>query len=350
MKNLLKIFGFFLCFLMLFSKGDGMAGDQKLVWVSYGGGRYGQSQRLAFFEPFSLNTGVKVIETAWGAEYSKLKAMVKSGKVKWDIVEINNSGMKIGVKDGLFEKIDYDKIKVSKNDCFAGTLTTYGIGSIYWPTMLMWNTQVFPGGNHPKNWADFWNVKKFPGDRSLQDTPGGNLEFALLADGVPEDKLYPLDVDRAFKKLDEIKPHIYVWWSKGAQPPELVGSKEVVMSSVWVGRWWNAMREGITVNGTFNEGAMEIDYWVIPKGAPNKEAVYKFFNWYFSNPDNHAWHALDFNVGFIVKNAAKYMNKEQLSHLPSSPENFAKQFQLNSDWWAKNLEKMNERWQEWKLE
>lgn len=350
MKIMMKSFVLALCAAMLFGTSLAMAASEKMVWVSYGGGRYGQSQRLAFYEPFSLNTGVNVIETAWGSEYSKLKAMVQSGKVDWDVVECAPSGMKLAIRDGLLEKIDYSKITVPKSVCFDGALMPYGIGSISWPTMLMWNTDVFSGDDHPNSWADFWNVSKFPGDRSLQDTPRGNLEFALLADGVPKDKLYPLDVERAFKKLDEIKPYVAVWWSKGAQPPELVGSKEVVMSSVWVGRWWNAMRESVPVNGTFNEGAMEIDYWVIPKGAPNKETVYKFYNWYLKNPDNHAWHALDFNVGFIVKDASKYLTDAQLAHLPSSPENFAMQFQLNSEWWVDNLEKMNERWQEWKLE
>jgi len=322
----------------------------ELVWVSYGGGRYGKSQRIAFFDPFTKETGIKTVGTAWGAEYSKLKAMVKSGKVEWDLVEVTPSILRLGIKEGLFEPLDYKIIKVDPNDFHEKALTPYGIASIYWPTMLMYNSELYPGKSHPNSWADFWNVEKFPGPRSLEDTPRGNLEFALLADGVPKDKLYPLDIDRAFKKLDEIKPYITVWWSQGALPPRLVSTQQVVMSSVWIGRWWTAMQEGAPVNATFNEAAMEVDYWVIPKGAKNKENAMKFLAWYVNRPDRHAWHAKDFNVGVGPKKADNYLDKQTLAHLPTAPENFKKEFVINDKWWTENLEEVTERWQLWKLE
>src|SRR5205823_2462578 len=89
------------------------------------------------------------------------------------------------------------------------------------------------GGTQPKSWADWWDVKKFPGARSMRDHPVDNLEFALIADGVAMDKLYPLDVDRAFKKLDQIKPHVNVWWSTGQQPAQLLLDKQFWIDDAW---------------------------------------------------------------------------------------------------------------------
>lgn len=326
------------------------SGDGELVWVSYGGGRYGKSQDLAFYTPFQNDTGIKTIETAWGAEYSKLKAMVKSGNVKWDIVEVTPSVLERGIQEGLFEKLDYSKIDVDEKEAYEGTLREYGVASIIWPTMMMWNSDVYPKDEpHPDSWADFWNTEKFPGPRCLQDTPRVNLEIALLADGVPKDELYPIDVDRAFNKLDEIKDDVVVWWSKGAQPPQLVSSESAVMCSVWIGRWWTAKREGQPVSATFNGGAMEIDYWAIPKDAPNKENAHKFLKWYMNHPMNQSWHARDFNVGVPLKSANEYLTSEELSHLPTSSNNIEKGFNLNSEWWTENLEEMVERWEMWKL-
>lgn len=354
MKNL-KLIGvlFLVTTLITFGAFIGVAkteGEGELVWVSYGGGRYGQSQNLAYFEPFQTDTGIKTIETAWGAEYSKLKAMVESGNVKWDIVEVTPSVLIRGVKEGLFTKLDYDKIDVKKSEVIEGSLRDYGIATIIWPTMLMYNTDVYgEGRTPPSSWEDFWDTNKYPGPRTLQDTPRGNLEFALLADGVPRDELYPLDVERAFDKLDEIKDEVKVWWSKGAQPPQLVSNKEANMGSVWIGRWWTAMREGQPVNATFNQGALEIDYWAIPNGAPNKENALKFLKWYLNHPMNQAWHAKDFNCGVPLKAANKYLTQEELSHLPTSGSNIDKEFRLNSEWWAENLEEIVEKWQMWKL-
>ena len=114
-----------------------------------------------------------------------------------------------------------------------------------------------------------WDVKRFPGPRSMRNHPIDNLEFALIADGVPMDKLYPIDFDRAFKKLDQIKPHVTVWWSTGQQPAQLLLDKEVVLATGWNGRFYDLIKKGAPVEIEWNEGALKQGSFVIPKGAKN---------------------------------------------------------------------------------
>ena len=103
----------------------------------------------------------------------------------------------------------------------------------------------------------------------MRNHPTDNLEFALIADGVPMDKLYPIDFDRAFKKLDQIKPHVTVWWTTGQQPAQLLLDKEVVLATGWNGRFYDLIKKGAPVEIEWNEGALKQGSFVIPRGAKN---------------------------------------------------------------------------------
>ena len=115
---------------------------------------------------------------------------------------------------------------------FPEAKNEYGFGYQYFSTIMAWRK----GAKEPKNFTEFFDTKAFPGKRCLPDFPHYCLPFALQAAGVPIDKLFPLDVDLAFKKLNEIKKDVAVWWKAGAQPPQLMKDNEVQYAICWSGR------------------------------------------------------------------------------------------------------------------
>ena len=145
------------------------------------------------------------------------------------------------------------------------------MGSDIYATILAWRTDKY-GRSGPKSWADFWDVQKFPGRRAFHKHPIDMLEIALLADGVPKDKIYPIDMDRAFKKLDQIKPHVQVWWTGGAQTTQMLQSGEVDMLPTWNGRAQAVIDAGGPVEIGWNQGLYALEGWVIPKGDPQGRA------------------------------------------------------------------------------
>ena len=148
-------------------------------------------------------------------------------------------------------------------------MTPYSVAYEFYSSVLAYSQKKFSAGAAPQSWADFWDVKKFPGRRALRNHPLATLEAALMADGVAPDKLYPLDVDRAFKKLEEIKPHITVWWTSGAQSAQLLNDGEVDMVMAWNGRVSALTKEGAKVAYTYNQGILQSTSLCILKDAPN---------------------------------------------------------------------------------
>jgi len=177
------------------------------IVVNHSGGAMGSAMRKAFFAGYEKKYGIRVVETS-PADFGKLRAMVDSGNVEWDVTEIGGQDAIRAQEMKLVEKID-DKI-VDRSKYPEKARSQYVFASSVYTTIIGYRTDVFKGGSQPKGWADWWDVKKFPGARSMRDHPTDNLEFALIAEGVPMDKLYPIDFDRAFKKLDQIKPHVSV--------------------------------------------------------------------------------------------------------------------------------------------
>ena len=171
------------------------------------------------------------------------------------------------------------------DDFLPGAVLDCGIGTISWSTIFAYSADVYPGDSGPKNWADFWDVEKFPGKRGMFSSPIFNLEFALLADGVPTDQIYDVlksagGIDRAFAKLAEIKEHV-IWWAagEGHVPPQLLSDGEVVMTTAWNGRIYNAVvAEGKNLVIVWDGQGMDYDFWVIPKGHPELDLAYKFLN------------------------------------------------------------------------
>ena len=247
-----------------------------LTFASFGG-VYQEAQREGWLKPYTALTGVQFAESEESSN-ATIKAQVESGNVSWDVVDVGNDFGLDGNAD-LLEPLDYTLIK--QDEILDGFATTYRVGDITYGVVLAYNTDK-TAGKVPEGWADFFDTAKIPGKRGLwKYSTGGVLEFALMADGVKPADLYTpkLDVERAIKKLDTIKDDI-VWWESGAQSQELIGSGEVAMSMIWNGRGYSAKHtDNKPVEMQWNQQILTADYFVVPKGTPNKQVAMEFIAW-----------------------------------------------------------------------
>ncbi|MBW2058429.1 MAG: ABC transporter substrate-binding protein [Deltaproteobacteria bacterium] len=330
-----------------------IAGESKELVIASWGGAFQKAQREAYFDPFEKATGIKVIDVS-PPKASKVKAMVQSGNVEWDVVVAAGGIFMPCLKQGLVEKIDYKYFdKETLEGLYPEAKKPHAVGTFYFSYVMAYSTEVYSKAHHPRNWAEFWDVKKFPGPRTLHDlsTAGvGGWEFALLADGFPKDQIYVNpDLDRAFKKLTEIKPYVVKWWRQGAEPGQLFMDKEVVLGSAYNGRVQRLKEQGGPVDYIWNEGVICLEYFFIPKGAPNYENALKFIA-FASKPGRQAHFSKLFAYGPVNKDAFKLLTEERAHVLPSYPENKEKQVLLRDEWCPDNTPKVIERWNTWILE
>jgi putative spermidine/putrescine transport system substrate-binding protein len=217
---------------------------KKIVFASWGGS-YQDAEKASYCDPFVAKTDAVVLQDG-PMNNAKFRTMVDSGKPDWTVVDVTIEFLYNGVQSNLFEKLDLSKIHtdrippVYRHD--------YGIGCITWSYNIGFNTKTFPKGKHPQSWADVFDLKRFPGNRTLRDRVAPMLEIALMADGVPVDQLYPLlatekGVDRAFAKLDTIKQHVN-WWETNSQSQQLLVDGEVSCGVILNGRVYDAAMKG----------------------------------------------------------------------------------------------------------
>ncbi|MNO69508.1 Spermidine/putrescine-binding periplasmic protein precursor [compost metagenome] len=312
---------------------------QSMSFVSWGGTTQ-DAQKQAWAEPFSKESGIKVVQDG-PTDYGKLKAMVESGNVQWDIVDVEADFALRAASEGLLEPLDFNVIKRDRID--PRFVSDHGVGSFYFSFVLGYNEGKL-GANKPVDWTALFDTKTFPGKRALYKWPSpGVLELALLADGVPADKLYPLDLDRAFKKLDTIKKDI-VWWGGGAQSQQLLASGEASLGQFWNGRVYALQQDGAPVGVSWKQNLVMADFLVIPKGAKNKDAAMKFL----ANASSAEGQA-----EFANKTAYAPVNVDSVAKLdkdlaPNLPTAYAQdQVTLDFAYWAKNGQAIAARWNEW---
>jgi putative spermidine/putrescine transport system substrate-binding protein len=278
------------------------AADQ-ITFVSQGGA-YQKAQTVAILDPAAKKLGITVNQDSAPDAWPVIKTQAASGKPTWDVVDTPTGYCLRGGEQGLIEKLDFSKLP---------------------------NAAAMP----PNTWADCWDVKKFPGRRALRNHPIATLEAALMADGVAPDKLYPLDVDRAFKKLDEIKPHITVWWTSGAQSAQLLNDGEVDMEMAWNGRVSAVANEGAKVAFTYNQGILQSTSLCILKGAPNMATAIRFLN---EAVDPVLQANLPLHIDYGPANPKAFdtgvIKPERAAQLPSSPDNVRKQALMSYAWWS----------------
>lgn len=315
------------------------------IVINDSGGAMQSAMRQLFYSEFERRYGIKVVATS-PVDLGKLQAQVQSGNVEWTVTEIGGEDAIRAERSGLLERLDLKIIDLSRfpkhlqNRQFVFPKAVYS-------TVMGYRGDVFPEGKRPQSWADFWDVAKFPGPRTLQNSATDNLEFALLADGVPADKLYPLDVDRAFRKLDEIKPHIAVWWKTGAQSQQILRSGEVDMTMMWAGTAFATRRAGVPIAWTYHQAIADLAAWAILRGAPHPNAAKAFINFYIANPEAHAAFAREMGYATSNKGGVGLLPPEIRDELVSSPEVLAGLVRMDANWVEANRAATLDRWNRW---
>ncbi|RFB83894.1 ABC transporter substrate-binding protein [Rhizobium leguminosarum bv. trifolii] len=309
-----------------------------MVFSSWGGTTQ-DAQKAAWASPFTEKTGITVVQDG-PTDYGKLKAMVEAGEVTWDVVDVEGDYAAQAGKSGQLEKLDFSVIDKSKLD--PRFVTDYSVGSFYYSFVIGCNADAVKAC--PKTWADLFDTAKFPGKRTFYKwSAPGVIEAALLADGVSADKLYPLDLDRAFKKLDTIKSDI-IWWSGGAQSQQLLASAEAPFGSVWNGRMTALAATGIKVETSWEQNITAADALVVPKGSPNVEAAMKFIA-LATSAEPQAALAKATGYAPINVDSAKLMDPETAKTLPD--QQTASQVNADMNYWADNRDAIGEKWYAW---
>ncbi|WP_031251703.1 ABC transporter substrate-binding protein [Mesorhizobium sp. LSHC412B00] len=329
--------------------------------VTVGGGDVGKATIEAFVKPFEAETGIKVTPITEDANPGAIELMVKSSNVTLDVGAVGQGSVLTLEGKGLLEKIDYSIYK--KEDLDGMYDFAKQPSGIAWPVYsynMVYNTESFPAGKpRPITWADFWDVEKFPGIRTLVSGAYGSegpWEEALLADGVPADQLYPMDIDRIFTSLDKIKPHIRKWWGTGSEIQQMLHDKAVDVAQSYDGRALLLIDQGAPIEINRNQAKLTWDYFVIPKGGPNVQNAQKYIE-FTTRADRQAAFCQIFPQGPTNRNAFKLLPDKVARKLTTHPDYMKSSVFINGQWYndigpdgLTNTERLIQRWNEWVLQ
>jgi len=343
--------------------------SNELLIVSWGGA-YQASQLAAYVEPYmAMNPGLNVVWDESSAEaVAGMRAQSEANNVTWDLVDVTAADAMRVCDEGLAMEIDHDAVlapapdgtpasvdfgpEMLVSDCFIPQIAySYTFG--YRTDVAEWN------GNAPAKLCDVFDLATFPGKRSLEKRPHNNMEWALLCDGVAKADVYdvletPEGQDRAFAKLDTIKAET-VWWTSGADTPQLLADKEVVFGSTFNGRLFSLIVEqNQPVAMMWDTQSFDLDGWVIPVGL--EEATLnrvKDFLWFATDTQRLADQAKYISYGPARKSSAPLVGMhatlgiEMAPHMPTNPENAVNSFVQNYTWWADYRDDIDAKFQAW---
>jgi putative spermidine/putrescine transport system substrate-binding protein len=315
-------------------------GGSSITFATYGSA-FEEAQKKAFIDPFTTQTGIKVT-TDSPTDLAKLKVMVESKKVTWDVY-LADQQQPVGFCDTLFEKLDLSNIP---SDQFPpGTISDCGVPVDTYSYLIAYNTEKY-GTNPPTGIKDFFDPQKFPGTRALSNFPAeGTLEMALLADGVGADKLYPIDYTRAFATLDKIKKGL-IFWESGAEQVEMMESKRADMILVWSGRGYEAVANGAPYKPVWADNSYHWASLAIPKGSPNKAAAQKFIDFSLSAGPQAAFaEAIAYGAANIT--AKPKIDAARADWDSSAKDHIDQSWSIDNQWWADHEDEVTERWTAW---
>jgi putative spermidine/putrescine transport system substrate-binding protein len=324
------------------------AQDRPFTFTSWGGA-LSEAEKNAFMDPFAASKGIEIVNTS-PTETAKIKAMVEGKNVEWDLVDVGGRTVWQGATEGFAEELDYGKIPNAGN-LEAGWRATHGVATSTGATIMAWSTSAFPADAGPQSWADFWDAKRFPGARGLYKYFYYNYEAATLAAGLRRDEIFPATpekIDIAFGKLAELKPSVTVWWGAGAQPPQLLSTGELALSSAWSGRMLAAAAEGAPVAHTYKDGIAWANWWIIPKGSPYADLAHEVMNFALGEEPQTELLTLK-TYGPVLGTATAKADAETQKILVMTPENIREMVILNEQEANGYSRSQEERWNQFML-
>ncbi|WP_263147514.1 ABC transporter substrate-binding protein [Pseudomonas sp. RIT-PI-AD] len=314
--------------------------------VSFGGANK-DAQIGAFYKPFKAASGTAVVRSSYNGDLAKLKQMMEMSHVSWDVVEVESPELARGCAEGMFEKLD-PAILGDPADYVPGAVQPCGVGIFVWSTVLAYNADKLKSA--PISWADFWDLRKYPGKRGLRRGAKYTLEFALMADGVAPKDVYEVlgsaaGVDRAFRKLDEIKPNL-VWWKAGAEPVRALLDGSLTMSSAYNGRIAAAQAEQPGLKLSWQGSIYDFDFWAMPKGAW-KGQLSRDFIAFSVQPQQQKAFSETIAYGPVNTKAVALLDPKVAAGLPTSPQNMTHAVGMDVSFWATHGPELEKRFESW---
>lgn len=329
------------------SAGRVVAQGEELVVVATGGA-FEKALKDHFYDAFTQSTGIRIraVAASNAETWTKLRAMQQTGRVEWDIVTAWPEDLV--AQAALLENFDCAKLGNLTSQAVDNACTGRGLLRTLGAVTMVHDARKFPNGG-PKNWVEFWDVGKFPGARSLPNAgaPWWPLMAALQADGVDKEKLFPLDLDRAFAKLDQLRPHVTVWWRTGDQSQQIFRSGEVALGMIWSGRAFALQKEGLPIQVNYAGAPPNTALWAIPKGARNIEASLKFLDFFTGRPEAHVPFSNAVTFDTLNKVALNRLAPEQRKDRVTAPENSPQLARMDAAWVAENRAALLDRWNRW---
>jgi len=315
------------------------AADNKLVMASWGGIFKDTTQKY-IAEPFEKEMNAKIdIVDVGGGWAAKIQAQKAAGKVQWDIIDSIDAGSAAFLlKSGLVATLPADVVEKLKAASIPGTVTDFGIEEGSTGVVIACRKDV----KCPTNSAEFFDAKNFPGARAIVNEPNQVLPFAALAAGVPADKLFPVDLDKAFAMLNSIKDQVSVWPTSGDQQQQVLRSGEVDMAIMWNGRAYDLMQKGTPLTLVWKGALLDPGYIVVLNDAPNKDLAFKYLEYYATHAQQQADWAKALPYGMANKDVAGLLPKDVADALPSSHDTV----KIDPTWFADHQTEISKRWQE----
>ena len=328
---------------------------EDLTVVNWGGAA-ARAHMLALVRPFEERYGLTVNMEHYGGDLDDIRNQVEAANVKWDVVDFEYSDLITLCDEGYLEPIDHRTLPPggdgtpASEDFIDGALRDCAVGSIVWATVYAYSKTAFPE-SPPSTIGDFFDSRGYPGKRGLRRDPRGALEWALMADGVAPDDVYPAlaepdGVDRAFDVLDGIRNDL-VWWSSGPQPARMLEQGEVVMSAAWNGRLFRPMTEwNHPIDIVWDGQLWEIELWGIVKGTRHLANALEFVR-FATDTQRLADSTRYISYGPVRVSANAMVSDDMRPHLPTTPENMKNALRYDSVWWAEHHEAMKLRFESW---
>lgn len=324
-----------------------------LTVVSWGG-VYTRSQILGFVRDFERETGVDVEMIDYAGGIEEIRSQVRSLNVKWDVVDMELEDAILACREGLLVEIDPAMLPPAPDgtsateDFLAGALFACGVGNVAGSTVIAWDASRFE--RRPETLEDFFDVRRFPGRRGLRRTPQTNLEWALLADGVPPERVYALleteeGLDRAFARLGELKPYV-TWWRLGEEPVRLLETGRVAMTSAYNGRVQSAIDRGQPFAIVWDHHVGYLDVWAIPRHTENLETALEFVR-HATSTESLAAQARHIAYGPLRRSSLQVLDADTRANLPTAPANVDRMFRIDPEWWAEHLPQIGPRFERW---
>lgn len=317
------------------------------ITISTWGGRYTRSLRESFLDAFTKETGIEVQTVdAPGGFVPMLQAQAQAGNVSWDIVDVGESDSLYLLDNGLVQPLPADVKADLLGSAGEAHVVDQGISFAAFGWVIATNKKA--AKQIPMTPANFFDIENFPGRRTMYgDDQATGVIYALQADGVPKDQLYPPDLDRAYRKLDTVKPAVAVWWRTGDQSQQIFRDEEVVTGLLWDGRAGGLIEQGVEIELAFEGSLISRDILVVPTQAPNPQGAFEFLRWYASHPAEGGKWIQATGYGVANLKAYEYVPLEIAKRSALFPPNFALGVPTNARWTSQNREMLVKRWTEW---